>query len=75
MLVELDYDINSIQIAGIRPVPRQYPPRQLTLQRGKAKNSGRVTTQNKLHQPVAEAADTVVKENRVRFRASHIENF
>src|ERR1017187_7314221 len=54
--------IHSIEILSIHPVPRQNPPRQLTLQRGKSKEPIRIAPQNELHQPVAEAANAVVKE-------------
>src|SRR5450631_1182794 len=58
--------IHSIEILSIHPVPRQNPPGQHTLQRGKSEEPIRIAPQNELHQPVAEAANAVIKKDGVR---------
>jgi len=60
---EIDHDIHSIQVPGIRPMPRQNPPSQFTLQRSKPKDAARIAAQNELHQPVAQPANAVVEKN------------
>jgi len=45
---------------------RQNAPSQWTLQRGKSKHPRRITPQNKLNQSIAQPANAVVKQDRVR---------
>jgi hypothetical protein len=67
-------DIDSIEVLSIHPVPRQNPPGQHTLQRGESEEPIRIAPQNELHQPVAEAANAVVKKDGVRHGFGNIRN-
>jgi hypothetical protein len=61
-LVILDH-IHRVQIARIHPMPLQSSRRQRTLQRRETEYSLRIAPQNKLHRPVAQAANAVVKKD------------
>jgi hypothetical protein len=59
-------DIKSIEVSGIRTMPRQNFHCECTLQRSKPEDGILIAPQNELHQTIAESAHAVVKDNRVK---------
>src|SRR2546428_10243484 len=65
-LLIVGHDVHRVEILLINAVPLQYAPGEFALSRSKAKLATRIALQHELHQTIAEPADTVVENQRVR---------
>jgi hypothetical protein len=62
----IHHDVNSIEIPSIRAMHHQNSLSEATLQRRESKNACRIPPQDELHQTVAQPANAVIEQDRVR---------
>jgi hypothetical protein len=61
----IEHDVNRIEVPSVCSMPGQNALSQRALQRGEAKDPLGIAAQNELHEPVAQTAHTVVKQDRM----------
>jgi hypothetical protein len=61
--IRMDDNIDGVEIASVGSVAGENASRKRALERGKAKESGRVAAQDELIHPIAEPADSVVEQD------------
>jgi hypothetical protein len=71
----IEYHVHGVEILGGSSVPLENPGGEVTLQSGKPEALLGIMFENELDQPVAQGADSVVENDRVRIGGRHIAGF